>query len=106
MSVNLHTAFAVETHLVDGQWLEKQVDMVKLRMLRVGTRRSTVWWTGGQHLVLLKTFIIIFININNQNNKRNTFIIVIIINVIIVTVLLFTKDCPQNCRLTVSLYPR
>jgi hypothetical protein len=66
MSVNLHTAFAVETHLAEGQWLEKQVDMVKLRMRRVGTRRKTLWKTEGQHSVLLNTFIIIFIIINNQ----------------------------------------
>jgi hypothetical protein len=31
--VSLRTAFAVETHLGAGQWLEKLVNMLKLRML-------------------------------------------------------------------------
>jgi hypothetical protein len=30
VSVNLHTAFAVETHLTEGQWLEEQGNMLKL----------------------------------------------------------------------------
>jgi hypothetical protein len=30
MSVSLQTAFAVETHLAEGQWLEEQVTMLKL----------------------------------------------------------------------------
>jgi hypothetical protein len=54
---NLQTAFVVETHLAEGQWLEEQVNMVKLRMLRVGTRRPTIPMTEGQHLVEIKTFI-------------------------------------------------
>jgi hypothetical protein len=35
MSLSLQTAFAVEIHLADGQWLEEQVNMLKLRMFRV-----------------------------------------------------------------------
>jgi hypothetical protein len=30
--VNLQTAFAAETHLAEGQWLEEQVNVVKLWM--------------------------------------------------------------------------
>jgi hypothetical protein len=80
--VSLHTAFSVETHLTEGQWLEEQVEthlaerqwlqeqvethlaerqwpeeqvnMSKLRMFRVGSRRPTISRTGGQHLVPLK----------------------------------------------------
>jgi hypothetical protein len=50
----LQTAFAVETHLAEGQWLEEQVNMVKLRMFRVGTRRPAVSRTEGQHRGPLK----------------------------------------------------
>jgi hypothetical protein len=51
ISVSLHTAFAVETHLDVGQWLEAQVNtcMLKLQMFRVGTRRSTISWTEGEY---------------------------------------------------------
>jgi hypothetical protein len=43
--------FAVET-----QRLEEQVNLLKLRMFRVGTRRPSTSRTGGQHLEPLKTF--------------------------------------------------
>jgi hypothetical protein len=38
ISVDLQTALAAETHLAEGQWLEEQLNIVKLRMLRSGTR--------------------------------------------------------------------
>jgi hypothetical protein len=38
VSAGLQTACAVGTLLAEGQWLEKQVDMMKLRMFRVETR--------------------------------------------------------------------
>jgi hypothetical protein len=40
VSVNLRTAFAVETHVAEWQWLEEQVNVLKLPMFRVGTRRT------------------------------------------------------------------
>jgi hypothetical protein len=57
ISVYLQTAFAAETHLAEGQWLKEQLNVVKLRMFRVGTRRPTVSRTEGQCLVPLKAFI-------------------------------------------------
>jgi hypothetical protein len=57
ISVDLLTAFAAETHLAEGQWLKEQLNVVKLRMFRVGTRMPTVSRTEGQCLVPLKTFI-------------------------------------------------
>jgi hypothetical protein len=57
MSVGLQTAFAIETQLAEGQWLEEQVNVLKLRMFRVGTRRPTVSRTEGQYLVQIKIFI-------------------------------------------------
>jgi hypothetical protein len=53
----LHTAFSVETHPAEVQWLEKQVRVVKFRMLRVGIRRLAVPGTKLQHLGPLKGFI-------------------------------------------------
>lgn len=47
----LQTSFAVEMHLSEGQGLEEQVNMAKLRLFLVGTGRQ------GRHLVPLKTFI-------------------------------------------------
>jgi hypothetical protein len=58
ISVDLQTAFAVETHLTEGQWLKEELNVVKLRMFRVGERMPTVSRTEGQCLVPLKTFII------------------------------------------------
>jgi hypothetical protein len=57
ISVQLQFAFAVETHLAEGQWLKEQLNVVKLCMLRVGTRIPSVLRTGGQYLVPLKIFI-------------------------------------------------
>jgi hypothetical protein len=53
ISVELQTAFAADTHLAEGQWLKKQLNVIKLRMFRVGTRRPT----EGQYLVPQKTCI-------------------------------------------------
>jgi hypothetical protein len=47
ISVDLQTAFAAETHLTEGQWLKEQLNVVKLRMFRVGTRMPTVSGTEG-----------------------------------------------------------
>jgi hypothetical protein len=57
ISVHLQTAFAAETHLAEGQWLKEQLNVVKLRMFRVGTRMQTVSRAEGQCLVPLKIFI-------------------------------------------------
>jgi hypothetical protein len=48
ISVDLQTAFAADTHLAEGQWLKEQLNVVKLRMFRVGTRMPTVSRTEGQ----------------------------------------------------------
>jgi hypothetical protein len=37
VSVDLQTAFAAETNRAEGQWLEEQLNVVKLHMFRVGT---------------------------------------------------------------------
>jgi hypothetical protein len=55
--INLQTALAADTHLADGQWLTEQLNVVKLRMFRVGTRRPTISRTEGQYLVPQKKFI-------------------------------------------------
>jgi hypothetical protein len=47
ISIDLQTAFAAETHLAEGQWLKEQLNVVKLRMFRVGTRMPTVSRTDG-----------------------------------------------------------
>jgi hypothetical protein len=57
ISVDLQTAFAAETHPAEGQWLKEQLNVVKLRMFRVGTRMPTVSRTEWQYSVPLKTFI-------------------------------------------------
>jgi hypothetical protein len=57
ISARLQTVFAAETHLAEGQWLEENVNTVKLRMFRAGTRMPIVSRTKGQHLAQLKTFI-------------------------------------------------
>jgi hypothetical protein len=36
ISVDLQTAFAADTHLAEGQWLKELLNVVKLRMFRVG----------------------------------------------------------------------
>jgi hypothetical protein len=48
ISVDLQTAFAADTHLAEGQWLKEQLNLVKLRMFRVGTRMPTVSRAEGQ----------------------------------------------------------
>jgi hypothetical protein len=55
ISVDLQTAFAADTHLAEGQWLKEQLNMVKLRMFRVGTGMPTISRTEGQYLVPQKT---------------------------------------------------
>jgi hypothetical protein len=57
ISVYSRTALAAETHLAAGQWLKEQLNVLKLRMFRVGTRMPTVSRTDGHCLVPLKTFI-------------------------------------------------
>jgi hypothetical protein len=46
-----------ETQLAEGQWLEEQLNTVKLRMSRTGTRMPTVSRTERRHLAPLETFI-------------------------------------------------
>jgi hypothetical protein len=57
ISADLQTAFAADTQLAEGQWLKEQLNVVKLRMFRVGTRMPTVSRTEGHYLAPLKTFI-------------------------------------------------
>jgi hypothetical protein len=57
ISIDLQTAFSADTHLAEGQWLKEQLNVVKLHMFRVGTRRPTVSRTEGQYLVPQKAFI-------------------------------------------------
>jgi hypothetical protein len=55
--IDLQTAFAADTHFAEGQWLKEELNVLKLRMFRVGTRMPTVSRTEGQYLVPLKAFI-------------------------------------------------
>jgi hypothetical protein len=77
ISTDLQIAFAADTRLSEGQWLKEQLNVVKLRMFRVGTRRPTVSRTEGQYLVPVKTFIkkqcieVTTPNNNNNNNNNN-----------------------------------
>jgi hypothetical protein len=48
ISVDLQTSFAVEIHLAEGQWLKEQLNVLKLRVFRVGTRMPTVSRREGQ----------------------------------------------------------
>jgi hypothetical protein len=57
ISVHLIISFAADTHLAEGQWLKEQLNVVKLRIFRVGTRMPAVSMREGQYLVPLKTFI-------------------------------------------------
>jgi hypothetical protein len=57
ISVDLKTEFGADTHLAEGQWLKAHLNVIKLRMFRVGTRMPTVSRTDGQYLLPLKTFI-------------------------------------------------
>jgi hypothetical protein len=43
ISLDLHTAFAADTHLAEEQWLKEQLNVVKLCIFRVGTRLPTVF---------------------------------------------------------------
>jgi hypothetical protein len=45
--VNLLTALAAETRLADGQWLEEQLNRIKLGMLPAGTRMPGASRTDG-----------------------------------------------------------
>jgi hypothetical protein len=56
-STDLQTVFAAETHQAKGQWLEEQLNMVKLSMFRVGTLRPTASRPEGQHLAKITAFI-------------------------------------------------
>jgi hypothetical protein len=49
ISVDLQTACATDTQLAEGQWLKEQLNVVKLRIFRVGTRTPTVFRTEGQY---------------------------------------------------------
>jgi hypothetical protein len=53
ISVDLQTALAADTHLAEGQLLKEQLNVVKLRMFRVGTRMATVSRIWGQYLAPL-----------------------------------------------------
>jgi hypothetical protein len=77
-SVSLQTAFAAETRLAEGQWLEEPVDMLKLWMFRVGTRRPTVSRTEGHHLVSLKAFT----NLLRRNHQSDNACYAVSVNVI------------------------
>jgi hypothetical protein len=57
ISIDLQTALAADTHLAEGQWLTEQLNLVKLGMFRVRTRRPTVSRTEGQYFVPQKAFI-------------------------------------------------
>jgi hypothetical protein len=57
ISVGLQTAFAAETHLAVGHWLEERVSTATLRMFRGRTRIPTVLKAEGQYLASIKTFI-------------------------------------------------
>jgi hypothetical protein len=57
ISVDLQTAFAADTHPAEGLWLEEQLNVVRLRMFRVGTRMRTI---------IIK-IIIIIMQINGDN---------------------------------------
>jgi hypothetical protein len=43
ISAHFQTAFAAETQLAVEHWLEKKLNLVKLRMFRVGRRMLTVY---------------------------------------------------------------
>jgi hypothetical protein len=46
----LQSEFAAEAHLAEGQWLKQQLNLVKLRMFREGTRMLTVSKAEGKYL--------------------------------------------------------
>jgi hypothetical protein len=51
--MHLQTALAAEVRLSEGQWLEEQQNIEKLRMFRVGTRIPTISRREGKHLAPL-----------------------------------------------------
>jgi hypothetical protein len=55
LSVDLQTALAAGTRRAEGQWLQQQLNAVKLRVFRVGTGMQTVCCTVGQYVEPMKT---------------------------------------------------
>jgi hypothetical protein len=47
ISLHLQTVFEVETHRAEGHWLKEQLNMLKLRMYREGTRMTNSSRTEG-----------------------------------------------------------
>jgi hypothetical protein len=47
ISVDLQAALAAETPSTEGQWLEEQMNVEKLRTFRAGTRRENGRVTSG-----------------------------------------------------------
>jgi hypothetical protein len=50
ISEDLQTALTAEAHLAEGQWLDEQLNMVKLPMFRVGNRTATFSGNERQQL--------------------------------------------------------
>jgi hypothetical protein len=48
ISVDLQPALTEEVHLAEGQRLDEQLNVVKLRMFRVGTRKPTFSGNEGK----------------------------------------------------------
>jgi hypothetical protein len=57
ISIDLQIALAADTHLAEGQWLKEQLNVLKLRMFRVGTRRPTVSRAEGQYSIQFNTYL-------------------------------------------------
>jgi hypothetical protein len=57
ISLSLQTAFAVETLLAEGQWLEEQVNMVKLTNVRSRNPKADYFEDRGATFSATKTFI-------------------------------------------------
>jgi hypothetical protein len=55
LSVDLQTALTAGTRRAEGQWLQQQLNAVKLRVFRVGTGMQTVRCTVGQYVEPIKT---------------------------------------------------
>jgi hypothetical protein len=53
ISIHLQIAVAAETRPAEGQWVEEQLNMVKLFIFQPGTRRATLSSTEGKHLASL-----------------------------------------------------
>jgi hypothetical protein len=52
----LQTALAAKTHITEGQWLKKQLNIVNLCMFQAVTQMPTVLRTEGKYLVPGKIF--------------------------------------------------